>query len=114
MEYFCDVGGIMQKADLCSGSYVESVLFISLSDDGELEGSSFLESGIYLCMVCDKSERELEYIEAMRTEIDTRATRSPVTISARWLTSSADLKAEFGHSNCRFPSSSRSRESRGE
>ncbi|HQE69889.1 MAG TPA: hypothetical protein PK071_02060 [Atopobiaceae bacterium] len=72
MEYFCDVGGIMQKADLCSGSYVESVLFISLSDDGELEGSSFLESGIYLCMVCDKSERELEYIEAMRTEIDTR------------------------------------------
>lgn len=70
MEYFCNVGGIMRKDDLCSGSYVESVLFISLADDDELEGSKFLESGIYLCMVCHKSECEIEYIEAMQAEID--------------------------------------------
>lgn len=72
MEYFSNVGGIMREEDLRSGNYSESVLFISLADDDEFEGTSSFEAGAYLCMVCKEGDRELDYIATMRDEIDAR------------------------------------------
>lgn len=65
MEYFYNVGSIMKKNNFINKNFVSTELFIFLEDGHPFTESEIIESNTYLCMTCENSDHETNYINVL-------------------------------------------------
>ena len=70
IEYFYNVGSIMKKEDFINQNYVSTELFIFLEDRHSFDTYDIIEPNTYLCMTCENTDIETEYIQMMRDTIE--------------------------------------------
>lgn len=64
--YFCNAGTILRKDKLIKREFVSSEVFVFVDKDyAKEELISALPSGMYLCIYCNKFEKEKEYINRL-------------------------------------------------
>lgn len=64
--YFCNAGTILRKDKLIKREFVSSEVFVFIDKDyAKEELVSALPSGMYLCIYCNKFEKEKEYINRL-------------------------------------------------
>ena len=64
-EYFYNVGSVMRKENFMKKDFVSTELFVFLENILPVHDYITIDGGTYLCMTCDNSENEINYINKM-------------------------------------------------
>lgn len=64
-EYFYNVGSVMKKENFVRKEFVSTELFVFLENALPVHDHITINGGTYLCMTCDHSENEMNYINHM-------------------------------------------------
>lgn len=64
-EYFYNVGSVMKKENFIKKEFVSTELFVFLENAVPIHDYITIKGGTYLCMTCDNSENEINYINHM-------------------------------------------------
>lgn len=64
-EYFYNVGSVMRKENFLKKDFVSTELFVFLENILPVHDYITIDGGTYLCMTCDNSENEINYINKM-------------------------------------------------
>ncbi|MCI8584067.1 MAG: MerR family transcriptional regulator [Dorea sp.] len=70
IEYFYNVGSIMKKEDFINQNYVSTELFIFLQAQHTFKKYDIIKPNTYLCMTCENTDTETEYIQLMYDTIE--------------------------------------------
>lgn len=74
--YFCNAGTIMKKEDILAGRFLSNELFVQVDGDYvEEKYIGTIPGNTYLCIYCDRFEKEKEYAKRLLNEIQEKKYR---------------------------------------